>query len=78
MVPYIIKNRDTIEISPAKTTIRNNTVILYKKRLVIIMFTWKRLGMENIKAWHLNLFANENQKTPQNEGLIFVIAGGTS
>ena len=33
MVPYIIKNRDTIEISPAKTTIRNNTVILYKKKI---------------------------------------------
>lgn len=33
MVPYIIKNRDTIEISPAKTTIRSNTVILYKKKI---------------------------------------------
>lgn len=33
MVPYIIKNRDTIEISPATTTIRGNTVILYKKKI---------------------------------------------
>ena len=33
MVPYIIKNRDTIEIFPATTTIRGNTVILYKKKI---------------------------------------------
>ena len=78
MVPYIIKNRDTIEIFPATTTIRGNTVILYKKRLVIIMFIWRKYVMENIKAWHSNLFANENQKTPLFGGVLnCVIAGGT-
>ena len=78
MVPYIIKNRDTMEISPATTTIRGNTVILYKKRLVIIMFMWRKFGMENIKAWHSSLFANEKQKTPPNRGVLdCVITGGT-
>jgi len=33
LVPYIIKNRDTIEISPATTAFRNNTVFIYKKRI---------------------------------------------